>query len=60
MTEKLCFRALFCQISSDENPKSPKISSDGGLDASPGATPEGKELFPLKSGLGNRLHFSRF
>ena len=23
MTEKCCFRALFCQISSDENPKFP-------------------------------------
>ena len=33
MTEKLCFRALFCQISSDENPKFPPT---GGLDASNG------------------------
>ena len=33
MTEKWCFRALFCQISSDENPKFPPT---GGLDASDG------------------------
>ena len=35
MTEKWCFRALFYQISSDENPKFPPTegldASDGGL-----------------------------
>ena len=33
MTEKLCFRALFCQISSDKDPEFPPT---GGLDASDG------------------------
>ena len=33
MTEKWCFRALFCQISSEENPKFPPT---GGIDASNG------------------------
>ena len=32
MTEKLCFRALFCQICSEDNPK---FSSDGGAVAPP-------------------------
>ena len=30
MTEKWCFRALFCQISSDENPKFPPTGGGGG------------------------------
>ena len=34
MTEKLCFRALFCQISSDENPNF--LRRGGGLDVSDG------------------------
>ena len=40
MTEKWCFRALFCQISSDKNPKFPPTgeldASKGGLDTSNG------------------------
>ena len=35
MTAKWCFHALFCQISSDENPKFPPMGG-GGLDTSNG------------------------